>query len=384
MIDTQQSPAGSAGQNEKPEGDTLLINSSKDSEFKADKQTPLLSFESLKADAERLSNEVVTPDSILTDNKHDASTHPFGFFRVNTAYNDLMEANKEPIPRDLYFGLMNEGEITILFADTGIGKSIFAYQMAEYISKTDKVLYLDLELSKKQFEKRYSNDYREHYHFNSNFLRVEFQRPFFVPNGVSYDDYFMQSLVSLIDGTGAKIVIVDNMTRLISGDTDKAQSAKPLMDKLNNLKFEKELSLLLLEHNKKTDPHRPIQLTDLQGSKMKTNFADAIFSIGRNSFDPNQRYVVQLKCRTDEAIYNRENVSVYDVVKENSFLHFKYNKSCAEVELVKEQTEKDIEDRNLEIVSLKNQGLSGRKIAEKVGISEKRVRDILKKYEDNK
>ena len=33
MITEKQSPAGSAGQNEKPEGDTLLINSSKDSEF---------------------------------------------------------------------------------------------------------------------------------------------------------------------------------------------------------------------------------------------------------------------------------------------------------------------------------------------------------------
>lgn len=33
MITQKQSPAGSAGQNEKPEGDTSLINSSKDSEF---------------------------------------------------------------------------------------------------------------------------------------------------------------------------------------------------------------------------------------------------------------------------------------------------------------------------------------------------------------
>lgn len=63
MISQKQSPAGSAGQNEKLEGDISLINSSKDSEFKADKQTPLLSFNSLKADIERLSNEFVTPDS---------------------------------------------------------------------------------------------------------------------------------------------------------------------------------------------------------------------------------------------------------------------------------------------------------------------------------
>ncbi len=41
MITQKQSPAGSAGQNEKLEGDISLINSSKDSEFKADKQTPL-------------------------------------------------------------------------------------------------------------------------------------------------------------------------------------------------------------------------------------------------------------------------------------------------------------------------------------------------------
>jgi hypothetical protein len=39
----------------------------------------------------------------------------------------------------------------------------------------------------------------------------------------------------ILERTGGKVVIIDNMTRLISTDTDKAQATKPLMDRLNDL-----------------------------------------------------------------------------------------------------------------------------------------------------
>jgi hypothetical protein len=319
----------------------------------------------LKADMQKLSSK--------------ANTEEIGFFNCRTANQCLQDARLQPIPRSLFDQLFLENEITILFADTGIGKSIFAVQIANEVSKTDKVIYLDLELSDKQFQKRYSENYENDFVFNPNFYRVVFKRRFEMPEGVSYDDYFIDSLKNLIEKTGAKIVIIDNMTRLITGDTDQAQSAKPLMVALNNLKFDFDLSMLLLEHTKKVDNSRPIQLNDLQGSKMKANFTDAAFSIGWSAKDKNIRYVKQLKVRSAEFDYDSENVLVYELIKENSFLHFRFIEYGDESHHLQQPSENDKEAKICNVKELHSQGKTQRQIATELGISLGAVNKYLKK-----
>lgn len=302
-----------------------------------------------------------------------------GLFRIRTANKSLYDAKSQPIPRNLYQSLIFEGEITFLFADTGIGKTIFAVQIANEISKTDKVLYIDLELSDKQFQNRYSENYQNEYKFNDNLYRVDFQRRFSIPNGYDYDAYFIESLKTLIDSTGAKVIVIDNMTKLISSDTDSAKSAKPLMDLLCDLKFEHGLTMLLLEHTRKTDMSRPISLNDLQGSKMKSNFADAAFSIGRSSRDKNLRYVKQLKCRSCEIVYDTDNVAVYEVIKENSFLQFRFAEYGSEFEHLKQPSENDKASLIGKVKELSEQGRSQREIAKELGLSAMSVNRYLKK-----
>ena len=77
-----------------------------------------------------------------------------GFFQCRTANDCIINARSQPIPKKLFQSLLFEKELTILVADTGVGKTIFAMQIANEISKTEKVLYLDLELSDKQFQGR--------------------------------------------------------------------------------------------------------------------------------------------------------------------------------------------------------------------------------------
>lgn len=337
----------------------------------------------------QLLRAVVTPKSLLENdieeniNLINETEKQAGFFRVRSAYKCLLDAQSQSIPRDLYHNLLYEGDLTILFADTNVGKSIFAVQMADEISKMDKVLYLDLEQTDKQFQKRYSEEYQNMYPFNDNLLRIDFTQYFSVPDGYSYNDYFLESLRLLIESTDAKIIIIDNMTKLISTDTDKAQAAKPLMDRLIELKREYGLTLLLLEHTRKTDMYSPISLNQLQGSKMKVNFADAAFSIGRSSKDPNFRYIKQLKCRSSEVVYDSENVAVYEIVKEKSFLHFKHIGFGSENEHLKQLDENGQSARIANVLELKQQGLSNVMIGKQLGLSESGIRKILKKAENN-
>lgn len=302
-----------------------------------------------------------------------------GFFRTRTGNQNLIDASNMPIPDKLYSSLMFEGELTILAADTNVGKSIFAVQIANEIAQTGrKVLYLDLELSDKQFERRYSEDFANHFVFSPNFYRGDFAPEFSIPAECSYDDYFIESLIGTIEQIECRVVVIDNMTRLISTDTDAAKSAKPLMDRLNQLKAEYGLSMLLLEHTRKTDAGRPISLNDMQGSKMKANFADAVFTIGRSAKDKNLRYVKQLKCRSAEVEYDADNVLLYEVVKDSNFLCFKPLGFSTEYEHLQQPSEDDKTARIDRARELKGQGKSIRDIAAQLGLSKSTVSRILK------
>jgi RecA-family ATPase len=303
-----------------------------------------------------------------------------GFFRCRTANQCLSDAKSQPVPTDLFYSLWFENELTILFADTGVGKSVYAVQIADTISHSRKVLYIDLELSDKQFQKRYSEEFANEYQFTENFYRVAFKSRYSIPAGTTYEDYFITSLVILLERTGAQVVIIDNMTRLISTDTDKAQSAKPLMDRLNELKFDYALSILCLEHTRKTSSAQPISLNDLQGSKMKSNFADSAFTIGRSAKDQNIRYVKQLKARSCENIYDSENIIVYEIIKEINFLHFRFIEYGNEQDHIRHVDENEKASRVEQALDFKSQGMSNIAIAQKLGVSEGAVRKWFKKH----
>jgi len=303
-----------------------------------------------------------------------------GMFRVRTAAQVLKDAASQLDPVELYPHLIVEGEIVICFADTGIGKTVFAVQIAIEISKKHKVLYLDLELSQKQFEKRYRDEHGNHYPFNENFYRVDYTPRFAFPDGIDYDDFFIQSLITAIELTGAKFVVVDNMTKLAASDTDSAKATIPVMAKIARLKDDYDLTLLLLEHNKKVDGSRPIQLNDLQGSKMKANLVDAIFTIGRSSSDTYLRYIKQLKVRDGEFIYDTENVLTCEIIKLEGYLHFRdIGKNGSEFEHLKQFTQENKEERITKAKELSRRGESNREIGRQMGVTEGAVRKWLKK-----
>ncbi len=116
----------------------------------------------------------------------------FVAFNGRTANEWIETARKRPLPRKLFGDLWLEGELAILFADMAKGKTVLATQIAESLARGEpiepfemnaeaqKVLYLDLEMSDKQFEMRYAADHdggaeylHDHYKFSDNFTRVQ-------------------------------------------------------------------------------------------------------------------------------------------------------------------------------------------------------------------
>ncbi|MEO8853520.1 MAG: AAA family ATPase [Ginsengibacter sp.] len=312
-----------------------------------------------------------------------------GLFTVKTAARWIEQAKKRPIPKMLFGEFWHEGEICILFADTNLGKSILSVQIGNSISKLEmipgfklesekqSILYFDFELSDKQFENRYSIKFENHYCFDGNFIRVEINPDADIPDGSSFEDYLNHSLDRSIKETGAKILIIDNLTYL-KNETEKAKDALPLMKHLKALKSKYGLSILALAHTPKRDLSKPITRNDLQGSKMLINFCDSSFAIGESSTDKNLRYLKQIKARNTEIIYDAENVCVCQISKPENFLQFEFINFGTEREHLKQFTEKDRESLIEKSKELSQKGFSQRQISGELNISLGAVNKYLK------
>jgi hypothetical protein len=63
-----------------------------------------------------------------------------GLFLIRTANECLQDAKGRPIPKKLFFEFWFEGELCILFADTGLGKSILSVQIGNELSQQGYVV----------------------------------------------------------------------------------------------------------------------------------------------------------------------------------------------------------------------------------------------------
>ena len=343
------------------------------------------------------------------------------YFLVRSGNAWINEAKSKPSPKRLFGKFWFENELCILFADTNVGKSILAVQIADAISRggksnafrresgggegasvepssavaegftpegvtltndvtltevpAQKVVYFDFELTAKQFESRFSEavegseTYLNHYEFHPNFYRAEINPETSDLGGYAkFEDFLNNALETTVVSSGSKVLVIDNLTYL-RDETENARNALPLMKYLKALKAKYGLSILALAHTPKRDSTKPLGRNDLQGSKMIINFCDSSFAIGESAKQPGLRYLKQIKARNTEIVYHTENVLMATVEKESNFLHFKFHDTAFEAEHLKVINDKQREALKQQARDLAAAGMSSGKIAQRLGIS---------------
>ena len=304
-----------------------------------------------------------------------------GMLTLKSANQTIEDASKRPDPEQLYLELWYEGEVCCLFADSNLGKSIFAVQMADEIALKHKVIYIDCELSDKQFQLRYCNpETNERHIFPDNLVRAEVN-PYAI-GAENYEDAIIRDIEAAAEKTGTKVIIIDNLTYLCNS-SDKSVDAGIFMMKLMALKKKKDLSLLIIAHTPKRDLSSPITQNHLAGSKKLYNFFDSVFAIGMSAKDRNLRYVKQVKVRAGAFRYDAGNVLVYEIEKTNGFLRFNFREFATEEEHLRHRETPEVNDNEARILELSKQGLSCRKIADQVGLSKSMVNNIINKHKDD-
>ena len=238
----------------------------------------------------------------LADAPTNAPTEPAT--RIRTAAQRLTDARNAPPLRPLFGCLWETPGIAILAGDTGVGKSVLAVHIAHLITSDttallglgcvvrERLLYYDFELTDRQFEKRFDG-----FPFTDELLTGDTN-----PAAVDVESFTFDHICADLDRTGARIVVLDNITALALKTTADADVSIGIMKGLKRLQLERGVSSLVLAHTPKLPPGAALSLNHLAGSKHLSNFADSVFFIGRSVQGARTRYVKHVKNRTDEEL----------------------------------------------------------------------------------
>lgn len=292
-----------------------------------------------------------------------------GMFTIKSFNQTLADAAKNKEPAKLYDEFWYEGETCCLFADSNVGKSILAVQIARGIANDRKVLYFDFELNEYHFRRRYSDDETgELYKFPPNLLRVSLNYMMDAYSAEELPDQIMYNIEKSVKETGASVIIIDNLT-WIAYNSRSSKMASDLMKRLTAIKAQYDLSMLILAHTPKRNLTRPITQNDLGGSKMLMNFLDSAFAIGCSGKDPAIRYLKQVKVRYAEMQYGEDNVWLCVIEKIRAFLMFRKIGNGMESEHLKKRKEGDKQLLIAKIKAMRSAGATLREIADELGMT---------------
>lgn len=294
-------------------------------------------------------------------------------FVVNSANETKEDGLRQPQLRCLWNHLIYEQSLIMLFADSNVGKSILAVQIADDISRQHpemNVMYFDFELTNRQFANRYKTDYSA-YRFTDNFCIAKVN-----PNeDVDYNK-IVDHIEQVIVQKQSNVVIIDNLSAVVS-EPEKGKCAKDFCFSLKKIKDKYGCIILLLGHTTKSySVGMPLEKNTMAGSKQLVNFADELIGMAQSANDPNVVYLKQLKTRADE---KEIQVHKYHIQKNNSNgnLYLQYEGMSFEGELLKA---KDEDDLKITISELLQNGKTQKEIASILNMSVSTVNRRIKSY----
>ena len=298
-----------------------------------------------------------------------------GMLSIKSANRTLTEASMTANPKQLYGEFWFEHEIGCLFADSNVGKSILAIQIAEDIAKTgETVLYFDFELSEKQFQLRFTDEQGNLHHFPSTLYRVQPDMNLIASIDEPFEDALMRNIENAAVETKARILIIDNIS-ILCMQMEKGEDSAALVQRLRTLKNKYGFSILIIAHTPKRNMSMPITQNDLAGSKKLFNFIDSCFAIGLSAQGGNMRYVKQVKVRNCEMRYGGDNVMVCHIEKVGTMVQFINMGTAPEHDHLRMVNR---EDQVQEARLLSASGLSLRDIASRMGVSKSTVDRMLR------
>lgn len=339
-----------------------------------DDKTPLT-----PAQGEDMPASIAPIEAIVEEaGKFEKMPDQYGILQGRPLNEVIDESLTKPRPKTHCRGLIVEGENTVVFASSNVGKSVACYQMAEQIcyDTGEVVNYLDFELSDMHLLDRYTDaETNARHFFPRNLHRYEIT-PDLITDG-NVEQAILDSIEQMAQ-EGDRFFFVDNLT-FICRDSEKGLGATEFMMRLIKLRRTYNLTIVVIAHTPKRDGKQPITQFDLAGSSKLISFFDAGIAIGRSAKDKETRYIKQVKVRTGAEMYGADNVLVYRLIQTDGFTHFEFQEYGRESDHLKENNSfTEMEDIK-EISEMVAKKMSVREIARETGMTASTVHRRIKK-----
>ena len=291
-----------------------------------------------------------------------------GGFHVEPMNKCIEDAHLLPPLIPLYPDIVLEGDLSIIFGQSGIGKTIFAMQIARHIAENGKrLLYVDCEMTPRQLGNRY-----ETANFPPTFLRAEMDREHPAED-------VLKGIEEVAAANHVEVVFIDNITAL-GQSLDRSADAGTLMASLNTLKKKYNWTLVVLNHVPKMfSGNVPLSLSAMQGSAKINQLIDDAIGIAQSCIDSNLVYVKQCKWRNGELTMGADHVAVYERCKDGyGNLGFISRGFGTEQEHLSIENSNEREEMKARIRELSAKGMTQTAIAELLGTSQSKVSRLLK------
>lgn len=234
----------------------------------------------------------------------------------------LTAAADEEAAFRLFDAFWRTGELAVLYGPPGSGKSVLAVQIADGLARgrpiegldmpaeRRRVLYVDLVLSDKQFEMRYSRPGRGgsriRYRFSQGIWRAK-PKP-----GVD----LVKWLSAAIAKYGFDTVVIDDLAPLMrfeSGSSDVAD----IMRGLREVVQERGVSMLVLADSARPKAGQYASEADIRCGRVICSAADSVFGINVGGCEHTRR-LVQTRCQAEPIIWSAERHGLRSILSEEN------------------------------------------------------------------
>lgn len=243
----------------------------------------------------------------------------------------IADAAQTNAPQSLFGSFWHEGELAVLFADCGVGKSLLAVQIADAISfgrtvngfgletSAQKVVFVDFEQSDKQFEQRYTNADGLAYSFSENFIRVTVNPDI----DASYLSYALfEALENLMKETGARVLVMDSLTLHTISCEPYPGREKLIVKRVKLLQQRLGAAVLLTLQVPKSGFDARLTLGQLGASRYLMALTDSVFAMGQSCGDEDGRYLLHLRNKGKAIAHHKNCVAEGRICNAGNFPHF--------------------------------------------------------------
>jgi KaiC/GvpD/RAD55 family RecA-like ATPase len=289
----------------------------------------------------------------------------------------------EPIvpSNPLWSGYWSQGELCVLTGDTGAGKTILALQLGKEMAATLplKVLYIGHEYDKRGFAERFGPIDED---LAGKFFFARFNRK---ESGVhktyaDFKEWLVLGLKSLLDTTGAQVLIFDQPDRLNLSNLQWIE----FLNVVEELRMERGLSVLLVVSTRNRNTGRPVELFHTYKHQYTTTFADSVVAVCRTHTNHCTRYQKLLKCK-NRAMPGFNKVHVFQIINtdDNHLLIHSLEDEEDEYTMLPKTAAMRRMDKQHMAESFRKEGLGFARIAELLGMPESTVRGWLSRIAVN-